>query len=154
MIHKQITLFNKQAILACDENCMKAWGINHRPRIQISCDDDDYAFLADSELRTAPADTGVYEGADAKPRTPDEMLNKWCARECERSTIVKIGETIVLPDFSKRVYNQPSKHENKIKLQEAASKLRDIAKQYNFKVLLAQEPGEAARKRREEEEKQ
>jgi hypothetical protein len=111
MIQKQITFFGHQCILACDANCEKAWGINHRPRILFNPPDpDDYALLADQELGTAPVDPGTYEGEHAKPRTPDEVLNKWCARECERGVIAQLGKNIVLTDFSKRVYNQPFKH--------------------------------------------
>jgi hypothetical protein len=110
MIQKQITFFGHQCILACDANCDKAWGINNRPKIVFPPDEDDYAFMADSELGTAPVDPGTWEGADGKPRRPQDMLNKWCARECERSSLVRIGEPIVLSDFTKRVYNQPDKH--------------------------------------------
>lgn len=111
MIQKQITFFGHQCILACDANCEKAWGINHRPRIVFDpLDPDDHAMLADSELGTAPVEPGTYEGECAKPRTPDQVLNKWCARECERSTLVDVGKELVLPDFNKRVYNQTWKH--------------------------------------------
>jgi hypothetical protein len=110
MIQKQITFFGHHCVLACDANCEKAWGTNNRPRIQFPPDEDDYAFLSDSELGIAPAEPGTWEGADGKPRTPSEVLNKWCARECERSILVNIGRPLVLPDFSKRVYNRPSKH--------------------------------------------
>lgn len=71
-------------------------------------EDDDYAFLADAELGTAPKDPGTYECGCAKPDSPDNM-NKWCARECERSKIVEEGNSIDLPDFSKRYYNIPRK---------------------------------------------
>jgi hypothetical protein len=111
VIQKQILFFGHHCVLACDANCEKAWGINHRPRILFNPPDpDDYAFLADGELGTAPVDPGTYEGHQAKPTNPLEVLNKWCARECERSTIVDAGKTIILSDFSKRVYNQPCKH--------------------------------------------
>jgi hypothetical protein len=109
MIQKQITFFGYQLILACDANCQKAWGINTRPKILFPPDEDDYAFLADGELGIAPMNTGTYEGGCAKPY-PENLLNKWCARECERGVMVPVGDAILLPDFSKRRYNMPSKH--------------------------------------------
>jgi hypothetical protein len=109
MIAKQILYFGHKLILACDACCEKAWGINNRPRLQVSpTDEDDYAFQADGELEEAPADPGTVEGGDCKPRLPRERLNKWCCRECERSVRVKPGEDCELPDFTLRVYNIPS----------------------------------------------
>lgn len=87
--------------------CHKAWGINNRPKEQLSDDDDDYAFLADSELGEAPEDPGTYEGGHAKPTRAEDRLNKWCFRECERSCIAKRGEALTPPDFSKRLFNIP-----------------------------------------------
>jgi hypothetical protein len=108
MIAKQILYFGHKLILVCDARCDKAWGINHRPRVQLSTsDEDDYAFLADGEVGEAPADPGTAEGDHRKPRTPGERLNKWCCRECERSLKVKPGEDFELPDFTRRVYNLP-----------------------------------------------
>jgi hypothetical protein len=85
--------------LTCDGNCAKAWGINTRPRTQFSDDPDDYEFHADGELGDAPTNPGTYEGGEGKAPL---SLNKWCARECERSTIGNKR----LPDFSRRVYNK------------------------------------------------
>jgi hypothetical protein len=108
MIAKQILYFGHKLILVCDARCDKAWGINHRPRVQLSAsDEDDYAFLADGEVGEAPADPGTAEGGHRKPRMPGERLNKWCCRECERSLKVKPGEDFELPDFTRRVYNLP-----------------------------------------------
>lgn len=94
MISKVIMYFGRQAVLACDARCDKAWGINARPRVQLSDDPNDYAFRADHELGTAPVDPGTYEGGHAKPASPERRLNKWCARECERSILES------LPNFS------------------------------------------------------
>lgn len=128
MIVKSGTFFGHPIILACDAKCNKAWGINNRPEVYVqdpeqkvyglgfadgvpedeSIDLDDTADLADGELGEAPADPGVYEGGQGKPRTPEERLNKWCARECERCRIVKDEfpvEDFELPDYSKRYYN-------------------------------------------------
>lgn len=108
MIVTPIVFFGQHQIMVCDAKCDKAWGINNRPRHQLSeTDEDDYAWLADDELGIAPDDPGTYEGLamEAKPITPEERHNRWCARECERCTRVVVGESFELPDFSKRFYN-------------------------------------------------
>lgn len=92
--------------IACDGRCSKAWGISARPRNQLSDDVDDFEWLADDELGKAPEDPGTYEGGHAKPTSPDECHNKWCARECERSVMVDRGKTYALPDFSTRRANK------------------------------------------------
>lgn len=109
-IEKVITFFGKPARVACDGNCAKAWGIRNRPRVQLSENEDDCAFLADSELGTAPEDPGTYEGGHAKPvgAALPEDLNKWCVRQCERMAMSEYNEwlaPITLVDFSKRLYN-------------------------------------------------
>lgn len=111
MIHqKQILWFDRRVTLACDGQCKKAWGINARPKVEFDPDEpDDVAWLADSELDDAPEQLGTWEGGHGKPRGPHEM-NKWCARECERSGIFEDGEMIVLTDFAARHYNQSWKH--------------------------------------------
>lgn len=76
---------------------------------------DDYCYLADDELGTAPIDPGTIEGEDSKPILPSERLNKWCCRECERSIIVDDIDVAVdfeLPDLSKRLYNIKSSDPN------------------------------------------
>src|SRR5262245_5976483 len=113
LIAKQILYFGHELILVCDARCDKAWGINRRPRVQLSpTDEDDYAFLADGELGEAPADPGTAEGGHRKPRTPGERLNKWCCRECERSLKIEPGKDFELPDFTCRVYNLPRAEAN------------------------------------------
>lgn len=107
---KNIVWFGQPALLACDGHCSKAWGLSCRPKVKFDPKDaDDYAYLADSELGEAPADPRTYEGRDAKPEGPHEM-NKWCSRECERSVLCADGQAILLPDYSQRVYNMPSRH--------------------------------------------
>jgi len=97
-ILRGITMFGHSRVLTCDAKCSKAWGINNRSRRQLSADEDDYVFLGDDELGEAPADPGTSEGGDYKPQDNSERLNKWCARECERSEIVEHGKTVsVLP---------------------------------------------------------
>lgn len=103
-----ITYFDQKAKVACDRRCEKAWGINNRPRVQLSDVEGDHAFLADGELGLAPVDPGTYEGEHAKPKSPDEFPNKWCVRECERCAMSAPGDwslPLVLPDFSKRRHN-------------------------------------------------
>ena len=107
---KQIRWCGREATLACDGKCSKAWGLNSRPKVEFDPKDpDDVAWLADGELGEAPADPGSYEGGNGKPAGPHEM-NRWCSRECERSQIVERGEAVQLRDFSQRIYNQPWKH--------------------------------------------
>ncbi len=106
MIQKSIVYFDQPAVISCDANCRRAWGINTRPRVQLSDEVDDYEFKADGELARAPIDPGTYEGRDAKPRDEYQRLNRWCCRECERCVMTKPGEPVVLPDFSKRVKNK------------------------------------------------
>ncbi len=94
-------------VLSCDGRCDKAWGINGRPKLYFQeeegqprrlkkreepRDPDDYVYVRDSELGKAPgpgATVGVAEGSDMKPSAEPlvdgERMNKWCARECERS---------------------------------------------------------------------
>lgn len=105
MIAKAIKYFGNDVILTCDAQCQKAWGISCRPKIELSDNDDDYAFLSDDELGIAPIDPGTYEGGHAKPQDPEEWLNKWCAHECERSVMAQPSKGYTLPDFSKRVAN-------------------------------------------------
>ena len=102
--------------VACDGRCEKAWGISNRPNEQLSEDEDDYVYLADRELGDAPEDPGTYEGDHGKPfahsfESHSEGMNKWCARECERSITeyfsTSTGAVPVLPDFSNRVFNMP-----------------------------------------------
>lgn len=124
MIATAIRMFGQPCILVCDGKCNKAWGMNNRPRIYLedpeqrvydetgrrypdddSIDLDNHVELADSELGEAPIDPGTYEGGHAKPITPAERHNKWCARECERSRVVDDGQDFELHDYSKRAYN-------------------------------------------------
>ena len=116
MIVKEITCFGKRSLIACDGKCNKAWGMNgHRPRIQFDPDDpDDFAYYSDDFLGEAPEHSDVWECCDTKPSCSEDRLNKWCARECERSVIVENKDnsviSIELPDFSSLHYNIPSKH--------------------------------------------
>jgi hypothetical protein len=111
MIAKAIFYFENPCAVACDARCDKAWGINSRPKIEFDPEEpDDYAYKSDRELGLAPVDPGTYEGGHGKPQHPDERLNKWCVRECERSAMGEQGELIVLRDFSRRRFNMPWRH--------------------------------------------
>ena len=100
---KLITWYGEPAAVACDGKCNKAWGINSRPRRQLSDDEDDYVYLSDAETGEAPLNPGTYEGDCSKPHPDSAKLNKWCVRECERSELYghldKGNPAEPLPDF-------------------------------------------------------
>ena len=108
---KPITFCGQRAKVACDGRCNKAWGISSRPRVQLSENPDDYAFLSDGELGEAPQHPGTSEGGIMKPLIPitrAEQMNKWCVRECERCSMSLPGEydkPLELRTFSSRRYN-------------------------------------------------
>lgn len=126
MPEKRIRGYGQQLVMACDGRCDKAWGINGRPKLffmekgeapraliegEDPRDEDDYVWLGDDELGTAPADPGTYEGGYAKPSavplTDPEPMNKWCFRECERSESFKPGEPVLIRDLKKPEPNIP-----------------------------------------------
>jgi hypothetical protein len=109
ILKTEIIYFGKRCTAVCDRNCSKAFGINNRPSIRNETNDDDIIWLADHEVPDAPDDPGTYEGGHGKPFHPDRH-NKWCVRECERSSITDPGEKLSIPDFSQRRYNCPSLH--------------------------------------------
>lgn len=110
MFTKEITAFGRKMQIACDGKCEKAFGINGRPKVQLSDDIDDYYWLSDDEVGLAP-ESGktviIEEGYDRKPSsvTSTASLNKWCFRECERCVSANLGKSIKLNDFSQRVFN-------------------------------------------------
>lgn len=139
MLQKTIQYMGVPHVMACDGRCDKAWGINLRPGVyfdangavvtQQKCNDegsnvildgpeppdfDDYAFFADNEVGTAPSIPQTWEGGDGKPSgvplKNSYYMNKWCARQCERSVLVEVGEPINLPyaDPNTRRYNIPT----------------------------------------------
>lgn len=104
----EIFAYGRKIKIACDGKCINAWGINSRPKVIIDENNqDDYYFLADNELKAAPIDPGTYEGSHTKPICKEDIFNKWCFRECERSKKFELHEEIKLDDFSKRIYNIP-----------------------------------------------
>lgn len=95
----------------CDGRCDKAWGISERPKVHLDpVEYDDYAFLADGELGTAPA-SSWWEGGQGKPIDDVDphlnWLNKWCIRQCERYDETARGQPVVITDagLSKRRCN-------------------------------------------------
>lgn len=105
-----IIFAGKKAKVNCDEKCEKAFGINSRPRVQLSENLDDYAFLADDELARAPADSGFSIGGIRKPINKKDIPNKWCINECERCNMSAMGksdEPLEVRDFSIRRHNIP-----------------------------------------------
>jgi len=104
MLITEILYCGKNVKAVCDLNCDKAWGINLRPRVELSKNPDDYYWKMDNELGIAPKDTGSQEGGHGKPYKPTEH-NKWCVRECERCMTFGLTEQIKLKDFNKRIYN-------------------------------------------------
>jgi hypothetical protein len=106
MIARAIKYFGKDAVLICDGKCNKAWGINLRPKSSLSDDPDDVVYHRDDMLGNAPIDPGTYEGGHAKPQGGGAArLNKWCARECERSAVAWTLEEFEIPNYSVCVVN-------------------------------------------------
>lgn len=124
MLFRLAHAFGEPCAIACDARCDKAWGISTRPQVRFSDNDDDTAYLADDELGIAPEDPGTSEGGHSKPRKPEERLNKWCFRECERCLSTE-RSVETLPDFSSRVYNIPATKEMHTKIRETLLLLED-----------------------------
>lgn len=107
-----ITHMGKGVRAACDGKCSKAWGIRERPKVMLSDDDHDWAYLSDKELEDAPSNPDTYKDGIGKPKSPNEFPNKWCISECERCFFSQPGEWMDdmsasdLPDFSKRLHNK------------------------------------------------
>jgi hypothetical protein len=120
MISKSINFCGQRVTLACDGNCSKAWGIQARPRHHFQPEDeepDDYVYLPDSALGTAPGpgETVILaEGNDTKPHavrmTDGAGTNRWCARQCERKVMVEDGEEIRVRDMEHPRPNMPGLH--------------------------------------------
>jgi hypothetical protein len=115
MITKDIVAFGERLVIGCDKKCKKAFGLNGRPFVQLSEDENDIAWLSDSEVGIAPESgkTKIHdEGGDRKPQpdNPESFLNRWCYRECERCASAEAGKELTLKDFSQRQFNIPSKY--------------------------------------------
>jgi len=99
-----IQYLGQKAKVNCDGCCSKAWGNNSRARRRTGFGEDDWEYLSDEELGTAPKDTGTVEGTHKKPYSPSEFPNKWCVRECERCNMSQPGrweEDLELKTFTK-----------------------------------------------------
>jgi hypothetical protein len=95
LLAKRIRYCGFEAIVVCDGRCDKAWGISQRPVLTKYPDGAPKDFVPDADLGTAPLLPGTAEGMDGpeisrkpQPRHPEHRLNKWCVRECERSTML------------------------------------------------------------------
>lgn len=133
LLAKAIVYCGNRIVLVCDGQCHKAWGINNRPKIQLDPDnEDDVIWLADDELGEAPIDPGIYEGGEAKPTYPDARLNKWCARECERSEFRKEWPK----NWSMRRANLPDRAEQ---ARDRFHKLRDLAMKDGVAIITAEQ---------------
>lgn len=126
-----LTYCGQQVKVACDEKCNKAWGINKRPKEQLSGDPDDYVYLSDNELGEAPVNPRTYEGDDAKPIDKSDIPNKWCVRQCERCEMSDVGkwnEPLKLKDFSVRRYNMPDKHRKELLVAKLQKKFKSLGR--------------------------
>lgn len=127
-----ITFCGQKARVKCDRKCSKAWGVQNRPKQQLSEDIDDTVSFADYELGNAPDDPRTYEGGVGKPVSPDEFPTKWCVRECERCAMSHPNEwmnELELEDFGSRRYNKPSLHNENLVLQHA---LKSLWRNYQY----------------------
>jgi len=113
---KRVLFCGQRITLACDGRCDKAWGINGRPKRQLSANEDDYVYIGDDELGRAPPpgktcilSEGGHLKPSARPLRPSDSdrMNKWCARECERRVRVPEGEPIVLRNMAQPRPNIP-----------------------------------------------
>lgn len=100
-LFRRITYLSQTAFVGCDEHCEKAWGKHQRPS-SLDPNTETKFFLADTELGRAPLDPGTEEGPDRKPTLPNDKLNRWCVRECERSSMGPSLVDLRVPDFSQR----------------------------------------------------
>jgi hypothetical protein len=66
-MEKRITFFGQPAKVVCDGRCSKAWGINSRPTVQISDDDD----RGDARLRTLQRSTHATGALHCRGILPD-----------------------------------------------------------------------------------
>lgn len=122
MLSKAIVFFNRSTTMLCDGKCNKAWGMNCRPQVYFDnngeplldmnspdFDYDNHAYLPDNLLGEAPRNPGTYEGGYGKPdmaavNADPSLMNKWCARECERNYF----EDEKPKDFTTFRFNMPS----------------------------------------------
>lgn len=100
--------------ISCDGKCHKAWGVNGR-RLEngnirmASSDEEDVIYLSDNDVPDVANTSQFLEGGEGKPEIIGKH-NKWCMRECERSSWTKGLEDPKILDFSYEVYNMPESH--------------------------------------------
>ena len=114
---KRVAFCGADVLIACDGKCSHAWG-PRRPKQQLSPDPEgvtvwapDVVWASDDEAGPCPLQ-GMdldSEGGDLKPDSP-ALMNKWCARACERKTLCDLppqgGQMVVsVPDWSRPRFN-------------------------------------------------
>jgi hypothetical protein len=139
MLSKRILMFNQHEILACDGRCDKAWGINGRPRRELSDHPDDYVYIGDDDLGTAPSPDKtvvVSEGSHGKPsavaliEADSERMNKWCARQCERSKLFKPHQLLLESSLPNLQHPLPN-----LELRRAGAPLCDPKSEFSVDVV-------------------
>lgn len=116
MIQKDVRFFGKVVTLTCDGRCDKAWGINSRRKkffVPEKEDLDDFVYLGDDELGKARLPM-TSEDSDMRPSnapvTDGQVMNKWCARECERCRMQDPDTLLMIPNMKTPVPNKPRRH--------------------------------------------
>ena len=95
LLARAIVFCGRPLVLVCDGRCDLAWGNDRRPRISHSADPDDFTWVGDDDPMCSPGAPAPgdlsSEGDELKPSTAalansdSSRMNKWCARQCERS---------------------------------------------------------------------
>lgn len=119
--------------VTCDGRCDKAWGLNGRPMKYFGDpekDPDDYVFLPDDKLGKAPfpytAEGGHMRPSNV-PLTDGEKMNKWCARECERSRVQPRGTLLTIPNMKDPIPNLHKRHPRRKQVDKIRKLIADYA---------------------------
>ena len=112
LLARPMLFCGREIVLACDGRCDLAWGMERRRRRMLSAGDpDDFVYLGDGHPDVGspppPRELGC-EGGDFKPSAVQltdgsDKMNRWCARQCERS----VGIEPRLPNLVSPVRNKP-----------------------------------------------
>lgn len=133
MIQKDGVYMIGPVTVTCDGRCDKAWGMNGRPTKYFGDaekEPDDYVYLPDDELGKAPF-PGTAEGGHMRPSnapvTDGQIMNKWCARECERSRVQRQGTLLTIPNMKAPVPNLHKRHPRRKQLDKIQQVIADHA---------------------------